>query len=267
MFRYRSVWMVLLLSGALQVLAGCSKKQEVSPAPISGEQAKAGAMLAYEHVLRIRLPDSEIADRLASSRQACETARFGACNVLRIEQAEHRAEIAVRIVPEGVEPMTKLASQGGTVGFRQTTAKDLADAVNDNRRQRELLEKHARHLDELATRKDIAVADLIALSHEQASVESQLQSLQAASANQQRRLDTNRLELQFSDSRSFSRSGRIGDGFSSLLDESADGVADALGLLGYGLPFLILAFPLALLWLWLWRRVTRRRRTPHGDKL
>jgi len=261
MSRYRAAWMALLLLGVLQALAGCSKKQEVSPAPISGERSKASAMLAYEHVLRIRLPGAEIAGRVAAAREACETARFGACNVLRIEQAERDAELAVRIVPEGVEPMAKLASQGGTVGFRQTTAEDLADAVNDNQRQRELLEKHAQHLAELAARKDIAVTDLIALSHEQAAVESQLQSLQAAAANQQRRLDTNRLELHFGDTSAYSRRGRIGDGFSGLLDETAEGVADALRLLGYGLPFLILAFPLSLLWLWLWRRFTRSGRT------
>lgn len=260
MSRCRSAWMALILLGVLQVLVGCSKKQEVSPAPISGEKSKAGAMLAYEHLLRIRLPGAEIASRLAATRQACETARFGACNVLRIEQAEHDAELAVRIVPEGVEPMAKLAAQGGTVGFRQTTAEDLADAVNDNQRQRELLEKHAQHLAELAARQDIAVADLIALSHEQASVESQLQSLQSVAANQQRRLDTNRLELHFGDTSAYSRSGRIGDGFSGLLDETTEGMTDALRLLGYGLPFLILAFPLALLWLWLWRRFTRRGR-------
>lgn len=218
-------------------------------------------MLAYEHVLRIELPGAEIAGRVAAARQACETAQFGACNVLRIEQTERDARLAVRIVPEGVEPMAKLASQGGSVGFRQTTADDLVDAVNDNQRQRELLEKHAQHLAELAARKDIAVADLIALSHEQAAVEGQLQSLQAAAANQQRRLDTNRLEMHFGDSAANSRSGRIGGGFSGLLDETTEGVADALRLLGYGLPFLILAFPLSLLWLWLWRRFTRRGRT------
>lgn len=256
----RITWMAVVLLGASPLLVGCSKKQEVSPAPVSGEKSRAGAMLAYEHVLRIRLPGTEIAGRLAAARQACETARFGACNVLRIEQAEHDAELVVRIVPEGVEPMAKLAAQDGTIGFRQTTAEDLADAVNDNQRERELLEKHAQHLTELAARKDIAVADLIALSREQASVESQLQSLQAVAANQQRRLDTNRLELHFGDTSAYSRSGRIGDGFSGLLDETTEGVTDAMRLLGYGLPFLILAFPLALLWLWLWRRFTRRGR-------
>ncbi|MHB1056423.1 MAG: DUF4349 domain-containing protein [Rhodanobacter sp.] len=257
--RYRFVRMLQWLGMAL-LLAGCSKKQAVSPAPSSGEKAQAGAMLAYEHVLRIRLPGAEMAGRVVSARQACETARFGACNVLRIEQGEHDAELVVRIVPQGVEPMAKLAAQGGTIGLRQTTAEDLADVVNDNRRQRDLLERHAQHLAELAARKDIAVTDLIALSHEQASVESQLQSLQATAANQQRRLDTNRLELHFDDIDTYSRGGRVGEGFSGLLDRATDGVTDALGLLGYGLPFLILAFPLAMLWRRLWRRFTRRDR-------
>jgi hypothetical protein len=258
MSSYRSVCLALLLLGALQAVAGCSKKQEVSPAPVSGEQSKAGAMLAYEHTLRIKLAEAKIADRLAAARQACESGRFGACNVLRIQQDEHSASLVVRIVPAGVEPMAKLASQGGKVGYRQTRAEDLADAVTDNRRQRDLLERHARHLADLAARKDMAVADLIALSHEQASVESQLQSLQVVASNQQRRLDTNRLELDFDSSDT--RSGRIGTGFSGLPDEAADGVIDALGLLGYGLPFLILAFPLAMLWRWLWRRFTRTGR-------
>jgi len=258
MSRYRFAWLALSL-GLLAAAAGCSKKQQVTAQAPTGEKAGAGAMLAYEHVLRIGLPEAAMAGRVAAARTACETAQFGACNVLRIEQDAHSATLVVRIVPEGVEPMAKLASQGGKVGYRQTSAEDLADAVNDNRRQRELLEKHGQHLAELAARKDIAVTDLIALSHEQASVESQLQSLQAVAANQQHRLDTNRLELVFGSIDRHSRSGRIGAGFSGLLDEAADGVTDSLGLLGYGLPFLILAFPLAMLWCWLWRRFTRRR--------
>lgn len=70
-------------------------------------------------------------------------------------------------------------------------------------------------------------------------MESQLQSLQTVIANQQRRLDTNRLELHFEDASSDSRSGRIGDVLCCLLDETTEGVTDALGLLVFGLPFLL----------------------------
>lgn len=255
MLRSRLFWLSVLLVG----LSGCAKKTEVGAAPVAGEKAKAGAMLAYEHLLDINLPNAQIPGRLAAARQACESAKFGACNVLRVEQSEHAADLIVRIAPEGVEPMASLASKGGTVGLRQTTAVDLADAVGDTDRQRDLLLKQSRHLEELAARKDLGVSDLIALAHEQSEVAAQLDAVNVTAANQQRRLDTNKLELRFADSQQDSRASRIGRGFSGVLDQAADGVADALSMLGYGLPFLVLAFPLAMLWRWLWLAFTRRK--------
>jgi hypothetical protein len=35
-----------------------------------------------------------------------------------------------------------------------------------------------------------------------------------------------------------------------------------VGLLGYGVPFLVLAFPLALFWRWGWRKATRKKVEP-----
>lgn len=216
-------------------------------------------MLAYEHVLRINLPRADITKRLDEARAACDTARFGACNVLRIEQHSSSATLQVRIAPEGVEPLTALAAKGGSVGMRHTNAEDLADAVGDNRRQSDLLQQHAARLAELAARKDITVADLITLSREQAEVETRRQALEREAATQQRRLDTNRLELRFEDVAVASR-GPFRGGLSALLDELAEGTADALRMLGYGLPFLILGFPLALAWRALWRRFSGRRK-------
>ena len=42
-------------------------------------------------------------------------------------------------------------------------------------------------------------------------------------------------------------------------EHGATGVTEALAMVGYGLPFLVIAFPLALLWRALWRWATRRR--------
>ena len=97
MSSFRSVCMALLLLGVLQAICGCSKKQEVSPALVSGEQSKSGAMLAYEHTLRIKLPEAKIADRLAAARQACESDRFGACNVLRIRRGKEWDQAAAQV--------------------------------------------------------------------------------------------------------------------------------------------------------------------------
>lgn len=253
----RTIVLALLLT---PLLAACSKKQEVAPPPgIAGEKNKAGAMLAYEHRLTVRLPSEAIAPRLDAARAACESAQFGECNVLRIEQSSWDSSITVRIVPAGVEPLVTLAAKGGQVGERQTTAEDLAPAVGDNQRQQTLLKTQQKRLDELAARKDLAVADLIALGKEQAAVESELQSLERESAGQQHRIATNLLTLNLRRLDADTRSSRLRQSFGNVFDEFADGLANAIEAISYGLPFVLLGFPLLLLWLWLWRRFARRR--------
>ena len=243
------------------LLAACSHKQEVAPQPaaIGGERSKAGAQLAYEHDLTLHLPADAIAPRLGAAREACESARFGACDLLRIEQSTHDASITVRIVPAGVEPLVALAAQGGEVGERETRAEDLAPAVADNQRQQARLKAQQKRLDELAARKDITVADLIALGKEQAQVESELQALEQAAAGQQRRIATNLVTLNLRPAGADTRGSRLRQSLGGVLDQFVDGAANAIETLSYGLPFLLLGFPVLLFWLWLWRRFTRRR--------
>ncbi len=247
---------------AMLVLLGCSKpKQEVKPISVTGEKAKAGATLAYEHRVTINVDADAIGPRMAAVRDACGSARFGACNLLQIEQSGNdryaRNQLELRVAPAAVEPLVTLAAQGGAVGARETMAEDLADAVADNGRQRELIEKQQARLQELQGRKDLAVADLIALGHEQATLEVTLQDVQRQTAEQQHRLDTNLLTLRFSADRESSRWGRLGQAFTGLPDALVNGIEQSMEWLGEGLPFLILAFPLALLWRWAWRRTTR----------
>lgn len=249
-------WMFAVF--AVLLLAGCSKKQEVGPAALTGEAAKAGAKLAYEHSVNVELPGAQIAGRMSALRDACETQRFGACNVLRMQQGEWRSSLVIRAGPGAIEPLVNMAGQGGRFSSRETHAEDLADAVSDNQRKQAQLDAYARRLDELASRKDLAVADLITLSHEQAQVQQQRESLQGEGAMQQRRLDTNLLTLDFHDAEAGSRGHRLGESFRGLLDRLIDGVDDAFSALAYGLPFLLLALPLALAWRWAWRRITRR---------
>ncbi|MCB2250884.1 DUF4349 domain-containing protein [Pseudomonas chlororaphis] len=246
----------LLLSS---LLAACSPSERSSSVAIGGAQGKAGAQLAYEHELTLSLPSAQIADRLNATREACESAKFGACNILRLEQGERRAQAILRIVPEGVEPIVGLAAQGAEIGQRITSAEDLADAVADVQRQQERLKAQQQRLDQLAARKDITVSDLIVLSKEQASIENDLQALTQAAAGQQRRIDTNRLTLNFVPTDSSQRGSKLQRAFDNLLDNLAYGTAEALEKGSYVLPFLILAFPLVMIWVWLWRRIVRRR--------
>ncbi|KTC43520.1 MAG: DUF4349 domain-containing protein [Pseudomonas sp.] len=247
------------LLGALALSACSPSDQGRSAVALGGAQGQAGAQLAYEHELTLSLPSEQIGPRLVQTREACEQARFGACNILRLEQGKYRAQVVLRIAPGGVEPLVQQAAEGAELGERITSAEDLADAVADVQRQQQRLKAQQQRLDELAARKDISVSDLIALSKEQASIENDLQALAQTAAGQQRRLDTNRLTLNFLPSDSGQRSSSLKRAFANLLDNLANGTAEALEKGSYVLPFVILAFPLVLLWVWLWRKFVRRR--------
>lgn len=248
-------WMLMM--AVVLVAAGCSKKQEVGRLPVAGETSKAGAKLAYEHQLRIELPEGQIAPRMAALREACESARFGACNVLRLEQGEHNGTLVVRVAPTGVEPLTGMASQNGKLAWRQTRAEDLADAVSENEQKRKLLETYSSQVEQLSARKDLSASDLIALGHERAKIQVDRENLENTAAQQQRRIDTNLLQMDFTDG---SHGHQLGMSLSEWTSQLYDGIDTTLSVLAYGIPFLLLAFPLALAWRWIWRKATRRSR-------
>lgn len=262
----KRTWMVPLL---LLALAGCDSKggDEAGAgadgnASFSGEKAKAGAFLAYEHYVSIQLDKAVIPQRLADAREACVSGRFGTCDLLGIEQGDthYRAgNLRVRIVPEGVEKLVALAGEGGKQLSRTTHAEDLAQAVSDNQQVRERLQRQYKTLEQFQDRKDLSVSDMLALAREMAEVQVQLDATAQEAAQQQRRINTNLLTLNFSsEDQRPSRFSRIGKAFGELLDNATDGAAKALEVLGYSIPFLIVLFPLALLARWLWRKTGKR---------
>ena len=256
-------WHIVVLALAMG-LAGCSKKQVGPPAAFEGDRSSNGAMLAYEHTLDIDMDREAITPRIQSVRAACVDARFGPCNVIKLNQSDRGGSLTVRISAEGVAGLTTLASDGGEVTSLQTRAEDIGRAVHDTQRDDAELAAYTKRLDELAARKDLSVGDLIALSREQASVAEKRRILEAKMATQQNRLDTNLVTYEFRD-RDHVGSGALGGLWENTVEETKEGIGEAIPMLGYGLPFLVLAFPLALLWWALWRRATRRwRRQPDG---
>ena len=254
----------LFLSAAL---AGCGAPSEHaagSGAAFQGEAAKAGSFLAYEHQVGIRLASERIDAQLAASRDACTQDHFGPCELIAIEQSGdsqmRNAHLVVRIVPEGVEKLVTLAAVGGQLQSRRTQAEDLAQAVSDNQQLRDRLEREYQTLQSFQGRKDMSVSDLLALAKATAEVEQQLQAARQDSAQQQRRISTNLLTLDFSSEyQPTGRWSRIGRAFGNSLDELTDGTVNAIQVAAFGLPLLVVLLVAGLILRWLWRKLGSRR--------
>lgn len=258
---------LLLLALTFATVAACSSqsadKSVMAPALV-GESSKPGTYLAYEHTVSINAPAETLTARMDATRVACVEARFGACTLLSFDQSGARyagGRVVVRIVPAGVEPLVKLASEGGEIGSRETKAEDRAEAIADIERKKDLLSRQQTRLLEFQGRKDLPVADVLALTRELAQIETDLDGLNKARANEQRRIETNLLTIGFRPDKEerASRWSRVGTAFGNASERLAEGVVDTVELVAYALPMLLVVFVLALILRWSWRRFSRNR--------
>lgn len=231
------------------------------PAPAKMLAPPPGTFLAYEHDASVRLPGADIPAHIAAVRDACQQARFGDCAVLQIGQRGEPypgGDITVRTAPAGVEPLLKLAGEGGDIASRSTRAEDLAQQVADTRLTRARLENEHARLLEYQRRGDLKMADLLTLSQRLAEIESGLQVAGQEAAQQQRRIDTQRLTINFEAIGTEQRRSELGQAFAETGAIFTGSVAWVVRFIASVLPPAILV--LALLWVaraW-WRR--RRRR-------
>ena len=207
-----------LLACAFWLLAACGHEQSAqmemagsgfsaapaaAPPPVPPGQPGAPAVqafLAYEHNVVVQLPPDAITARVEAAQRACTDAKFGQCVVLNVWQNGGdlpSATLGMRLVPEAVEPMVALASDGARLGSRSTRAEDLAVAVRDNDLAQQRLRKERERLQEFQARRDLAVADMIALSKQLAETEAQLEAIEQAGAQHRRRIDMQLLTIEF----------------------------------------------------------------------
>ena len=235
-----------------------------APADAAAQSANAAgdlrAMLAYEHHAGIVLPADGIAARMQAAKAACDDGRFGACVVLdaRVQSGDRpNASLGMRIVPTGVEPMIALASQDARVGSRSTHAEDLAVQVRDNALVQERLRNELARLQEFQQRRDLAVADMIALSRQLAETQAQLDAAEREGAQHRRRIDTQKLTLDFRPPSAESGRGEIGQALRDFGGTLASGLAWTIRAMAFLLPVLVvLAVFVAL-----WRRLRRGRKS------
>lgn len=244
---------------ALLAAAGCARHEGGAAVAADAVRNPAGGMLAYEHDVEILLEEKTIPARLKASQQACGSGKFGACSVLGVSQqgGDHpRASLTVRIAPAGVEPFIAQAAQGAEVGSRNTRAEDLAQAVGDNTLQQDRLTRERDRLLEFLQRRDLAVADMIALSQQLAQVEAQLQAAQQEGAQHRHRIDTQRVTLEFVPPGGQSGRGEIRQALRDFTATLSTGTAWTIRAVAFLIPVgLVLWVVVAVLRRW------RRRKT------
>ncbi len=238
-----------ILVVAMLVLSGCSRPESATAsapsaaADSASARAPPGTFLAYEHNVSITLPGRDIPARVAAIQSSCFAQKFGDCAVLNVQQqgGEYsRGSVTVRIAPKGVEPLIAQAGNGGDISSRSMKAEDLADAVRDNALQRDRLEKEHARLLQFEGRPNLLIADMLTLSKQLAEIEAALDGAQREAAQQQHRIDTNLLTMEFQPTGTEAGRSDIGQAFSDSGQILATSTAWLIRAFAFLIPLLIL---------------------------
>ncbi|MCU1065176.1 DUF4349 domain-containing protein [Stenotrophomonas maltophilia] len=251
----------------LLALAACGKHGDVAADAGGGAEAAVaspeGAFLAYEHDVQIQLDAAQIAPRIQQVAQACQSAKFGDCAVLQVDQRsgeQPSGEVKVRIAPKGTEPLIAMAGEGGKLQSRSTRAEDLAQQVADTALTKARLEKEHARLLSYQDRKDLKIEDLMAITTRLSEIEAGVEQANKDSAQQRRRIDTQLVTMHFGTTSGQRSRSEIGE----ALSESGSILSTSIAFLIRAAAALLPVAVLALIAGWgvraWWRR--RRRKLP-----
>lgn len=282
--RLTNIRTVLLLAGAaLTLLTGCNQKPETFGSSesrtiaLAADADAAGGSpaqqrsdtLAYEHDISIELDREVLPARLKEIESACVAGKPVECTVLEVtlngQDEVFSGTIRMRLAPQGVDPTIEAAGQGGKLTSRSTTAEDLAQPIADTQRRLALMTTHRDRLAEFMKSKDIKVEQLIAVSKELATVQTEIDTLSTNQAQLRRRIDTHLLTINLSPPRSDYAAQRtpIGDALKFFGSNFRDAVGEVINFIAVLLPWLVILLPglflLRAFWSWIGRTLARRQ--------
>lgn len=250
------------LAAAILVMAACSRQESASAGAPSAAadsaapgaaRAPAGTFLAYEHSVSIKLAGRDIPARVTAVQASCFAQKFGDCAVLNVEQQGGEfpsGRVTVRIAPKGVEPLIAQAGTGGNISGRNLKAEDLAESVRDNALQRSRLEKEHARLLQFEDRPNLAIADMLTLSKQLAEIEASLDATQREAAQQQHRINTNLLTMEFQPTGTEAGRSDIGQAFRDSGQIVASTTAGLIRTIAFLMPLLILLGLVFAAWRW-----------------
>ena len=134
-------------------------------------------------------------------------------------------------------------------------AEDLAEAVRDNALTRSRLQKELSGLRAFQQRRDLSVADMIALSQQVSKLEAQVEVADQEAAQQRRRIQTQKVSLHFEAPGGESGRGEIRQAVRDFFATLASGTAWTIRAVAFLIPVLVVFSILVAAW----RRLRRRR--------
>jgi hypothetical protein len=269
----------LLFSVALSLLIGCQKKPETlavaAEAPMMGAggaavgQAQRRDTLAYEHTVSIELDGKLLPTRLREIESACAAGKPAECTVLEVSLHSRKdvysGLIKMRIAPQGVDSTIEAASQGGKLTSRATQAEDLAQPIADTQQRLALMTTHRDRLAEIMKSKDLKIEQLITVSKELATVQTQIDALSTQQAQLRRRVDTDLLTINLSppDGAYLLQQTPIRDALRVFGSNFREAVSQVITFIAFVLPWLVILLPALFLtrvfWSWAGRKLARRK--------
>lgn len=232
----------------------------VAAAPAAAPARQHRNTLAYEHWVSIELDRKVIPARLHEIESACAASKPGDCTVLEVNLQSQKdvfnGLVRMRIAPGSVDSTIESASRGGKLTSRSTRAEDLAQPIEDTQRKLALLATHRDRLTEIMKSKDLKIEQLITVSKELATVQTQIDALGTEQAQLQRRVDTDLLTISLAppDVAYSAQETPIRDAFRVFGSNFREAVSQVITFVAFVLPWLVIVLPgLFLLRAW-WRR-------------
>ena len=269
----------LLAGVACCLLIGCSQKPmeyaAVAAAPMMAAAPAVGQAagqrrdtLAYEHSVSIELDRKLVPTRLREIESACASGKPVECTVLEVSlrsrEDVYSGLVRMRIAPQGVDSTIEAASQGGKLTSRSTQAEDLAQPMADTQRKLTLMTTHRDRLAEIMKSKDLKIEQLITVSKELATVQTEIDTLSTAQAQLRRRVDTDLLTISLSPPEGSYQAQQtpIRDAFKLFGSNFREAVANVISFIAIVLPWLVIVLPglflLRAFWGWIGRALARR---------
>ena len=255
----------------LSLLIGCSKKEQTlaypaakpvmaAVAPAIGQVQQRRDTLAYEHSVSIELDGQLLPKRLREIESACAASKPVECTVLEVSLRSHEdvfsGLIRMRIAPQGVDSAIEAASQGGKLTSRSTEAEDLAQPIADTQRRLALMTTHRDRLTEIMKSKDLKVEQLITVSKELATVQTDIDALGTEQAQLRRRVDTDLLTINLSPPEGTYQAQQtpIRDALKFFGSTFREAVGNVISFIAVVLPWLVIILPGLLLLRAFWVR-------------